>query len=100
VNCGVSTHMTARAETTDHKGRAVRVGTRVRVLNLSSAFLDSLPATERRLVSEMVGATFEVDEIDETGQAWVTKFWNKGKGHIDGHGVGLAPSEMEVADAC
>ena len=44
----------------------------------------------------MIGNVFEVEEIDEGGQAWVTMWWNSDDGEPDGHGIGLAPSEMEL----
>jgi len=83
-------------ETTDHLGQIVRVGTRVKVLALADDFLLSLPDDELEKVREMIGGVFEVDEVDKWGQAWVTKQWDVGDGDIDGHGVGLSPSEMEV----
>jgi hypothetical protein len=27
---------------------------------------------------------------------WVTMWWNSEDGEMDGHGIGLAPSEMEL----
>jgi len=47
----------------------------------------------------MVGNVFEVDEIDDQGLAWVTKWWDLGGGETDGHGIGLAASEMELVEA-
>jgi hypothetical protein len=83
-------------EAKDCAGRPVRVGSRVRVLALSSEFIESLPAEERAQVTEMVGQVLEVDEIDEFGRAWVTKFWDLGDGTYDGHGIALSPSETEL----
>ena len=88
----VSRRMDPLRETTDHLGQIVRVGTRVKVLALADDFLLSLPDDELEKVREMIGGVFEVDEVDEWGQAWVTKLWDVGDGDIDGHGVGLSPS--------
>lgn len=81
-------------ETKDHAGKTVRVGSRVRLLTLSDTLLDSLPDDARKEVLEMIGAEFEVEEVDQHGQAWVTKCWDRGNGEIDGHGIGLSSSEM------
>ena len=88
--------MSETLEAKDYVGRPVRVGSRVRVIALSSGFIDSLPADERALVSEMIGDVFEVDEIDKSGRAWVTKMWDRGDGTFDGHGIALSPSETEL----
>jgi hypothetical protein len=80
----------------DRAGRPVRVGSIVRVLALSAEFLASLPDGERARVSEMIGASFAVDEIDKWGLAWVTKSWEVGDGEYDAHGIALASSEMEL----
>jgi hypothetical protein len=37
-----------------------------------------------------------VEEIDEAGQAWVTMWLNSEVEEMDGHGIGLAPAEMEL----
>jgi hypothetical protein len=83
-------------ETRDHFGRVVRVGSRVRVLSLPEALFDSLDADESTPVREMIGAVFEVEEIDAHGQGWVTKWWNLDTPDPSGHGIGLSPSEMEL----
>ena len=44
----------------------------------------------------MIGKVFEVEEIDEVDQAWVTMWWNSDGEEIEGHGIGLAPSQMEL----
>ena len=84
-------------EIKDHLGRTVRVGSRVKVLAVSEELLNSLPDDERAHVREMIGALFDVEEIDSYGQAWVTKWWRHGPRHSTSHGVGLTPSEIEVA---
>jgi hypothetical protein len=86
-------------EAKDCAGRPVRLGSRVRVIALSPRFMDSLPADERVLVSEMIGEVFEVDDIDKFGRAWVTKMWDRGDGTFDGHGIALSPSETELVSS-
>ena len=62
---------------------------------MSSAFFD-VPGPGTGWLAKMIGSVFEVEEIDEVGQAWVTMWWNSDDGEIDAHGIGLAPSEMEL----
>jgi hypothetical protein len=58
--------------------------------------MESLDPEDHAQISEMIGEEFEVEEIDEGGQAWVTKWWDIGDGEKDAHGIGLAASEMEL----
>jgi hypothetical protein len=83
-------------ETKDCLGRTVRAGDRVKVLGFSEAFMKSLLPEDHARVSQMIGEVFAIEEIDDGGQAWVTKWWNLGGGDTDAHGIGLAPSEMEL----
>ena len=88
--------MDATREAKDHLGRTVRVGDRVRILGLSHDFLNSLSVDELEEIRQMIGGVFEVEEVDQWGQAWVTKWWDAGDGDLDAHGIGLSSSEMEV----
>jgi hypothetical protein len=83
-------------ETADRLGRPVRAGSRVRVLALSEAFLQSLSDEDLAGVREMIGSVYEVDEVDTHGQAWVTKWWRISNRHSVSHSIGLSASEMEV----
>ena len=83
-------------EVKDCFGRKVRTGDRIRIIGFSKKFMDTLPPEEHDQVSEMIGNVFDVEEIDEASQAWVTMWWNSVDGEIDAHGIGLAPSEMEL----
>ena len=48
----------------------------------------------------MVGEVFEVYELDEWGQAWVSKDWFRDDaGHGRGHSMGLDSHEMELVEA-
>ena len=84
----------------DKHGNVVGVGTRVRLIGLTGQWLEDLPPDEKPAVLSMVGEIFEVEEIDEYGQAWVRKSWFDGEGGIcNSHSIGLAAHEMEVVDA-
>jgi hypothetical protein len=86
-------------EAKDCFGRIVRIGDRVRIIGFSKQFMESLLPDDHDQIAEMIGKVFEVEEIDEAGQAWVTMWWDSDDGETDAHGIGLAPSEMElVAD--
>jgi len=81
--------------TKDGRGKEVRPGDLVRIVSLDTHYLASLPSDEREDVRSMVGECFEVEEIDEHGSAWVTKWWSRGDGQSECHSVGLSASEME-----
>ena len=84
----------------DKFGRPVSVGSRVRLLQLSQQFLQSLPPDEFEEVKSMIGEVFEVYEIDPYGCAWIEKGWNyPEEGKFMGHSLGLASHEMELVDA-
>ena len=83
-------------EAKDINGAPVRVGTRVRVLKISSSVLSQLPKSEADCARSMEGEVFEVYEIDEWGGAWVEKSWSSGDGTSSPHSLGLGPSQMEV----
>jgi hypothetical protein len=83
-------------ETRDISGAVVRVGTRVRVLKISSSVLSQLPQSEADCARSMEGEVFEVYEIDEWGGAWVEKWWRAADGTSSSHSLGLGPSQMEV----
>jgi hypothetical protein len=84
----------------DKRGNIVGVGTRVRLIVLTGQWLKDLPPDEKPAVLSMIGEIFEVEEIDEYGQAWVRKSWFDSQGGIcNSHSIGLAAHEMEVVDA-
>jgi hypothetical protein len=82
--------------TTDRSGRPITVGTRVRVLEIPESLVANLPVEERADVESMLGAVFEVYEIDDFGSAWVEKVWDESDGSCS-HAIGFAPHEMELA---
>src|SRR6266571_64723 len=86
----------AMSEPKDKFGRTVTVGSRVRVLDISSSFLDSLPKNEIEDVRSMIGEVFQVYEIDEYGSSWVEKVWHYPGGKSMSHSVALSQAEMEL----
>jgi len=83
----------------DRYGKTVRVGTRVRLVALSGAWIDELPADEKQDVLSMIGEVFEVEEIDEYGHPWIRKSWpNEEEGTCESHSIALEPEEMELVE--
>ena len=83
----------------DRNGRVVKVGSRVRIVQLSESMIKSLPENEIEDVRSMIGEVFEVTEIDEHGHPWVGKGWMSNSGEeYRGHSIALEPTEMEVVD--
>lgn len=83
-------------EVRDINGTAVRVGTWVRVLEISDSVLSQLSESEAEAARSMEGDVLEVQEIDEWGGAWVEKSWRAADGTIVSHALGLGPGQMEV----
>ena len=90
----------------DRHGRPVTLGTKVRVIALPSGLLDDLgddelldelPDDERVDLLSMLGNVFEVMAVDERGFAFIEKTWHEAPDTSIGHGLYLAPDEMEVA---
>ena len=83
----------------DKNGREVRVGSRVRLLELSGSWFDELPQDEIDDVRSMINGIFQVEEIDEHGVPWIRRSWlyeEEGKCHS--HSIGVASHEMELID--
>lgn len=83
-------------EAEDINGTPVYVGTRVRVLRISSAVLSQLSDADAEATRAMEGAVLEVNEIDEFGGAWVEDSWQAADGTVVTHSLGLGPGQMEV----
>jgi hypothetical protein len=81
----------------DRNGDSVDVGSRVRLLSLSGRWLEELPPDEKANVLSMIGEVFKIEEIDEYGCPWVSKWWhNEREGKGRSHSIALAPHEMEL----
>ena len=81
---------------TDRHGRTVKVGTRVRLLEVPTSLLADLPPDESRTLLFLIGREFEVCEIDERGTAWIEHWSSDPDGVQISHSLALAPVEMEV----
>ena len=81
----------------DKNNALVRIGSTVRLLELSAYFLEKLPEDERAEIEQMIGKEFSVDEIDEYGSVWVEQWWDgPEKGQGMSHSIGLLPNEFEL----
>ena len=81
----------------DRNGSTVSVGDRVRLLSLSGRWFDELPSEERDDVRSMVGAIFEIEEIDEYGHPWIRKSWpNEEAGTCRSHSIAVEPQEIAL----
>lgn len=88
-----------KRSTTDSRGREVRAGDVVRVLSIPAGAVGALGPEERDDVLSMAGESFEVEDIDDYGHAWVSKWWDRGEHRKEAHSLGLAPSDMVLVDA-
>ena len=81
----------------DRSGKTVQVGSRVRLVQVSRKWLDDLPIDKKRDVLSMVGEVFEVEEIDEYGRPWISKWWRaEGEENCRSHSIALEPFETEL----
>jgi len=80
----------------DKNGIEVTVDSHVKVLSLDPADFGHLEEKELSEVLSMIGETLQVYEIDEYGQAWVTKEWWLSENDVMSHSVGLSSNEMEI----
>ena len=80
----------------DKNGIEVTVDSYVKVLSLDQADFGHLEEKELSEVRSMIGETLQVYEVDEYGQAWVTKEWWLSENDVMSHSVGLSSNEMEV----
>ena len=93
---GSDAHVT---EVRDTNGVIVHVGTRVRVLKIRPSVIGRLSEADAERVRSMQDEIFEVEEIDEWGGAWVTKWWREGSDYKAlSHSLSLSHDEMEVVE--
>ncbi|MBB6522966.1 hypothetical protein [Pseudoteredinibacter isoporae] len=85
---------------TDRNGINIEVGFYVKVISLDPADFGHLEKTSLSEVMSMIGEVLEVYEVDEYGQAWVTKEWWLSGDEMIAHSVGLSSHEMEVQTGC
>lgn len=80
----------------DVNGVEVAIDSNVKVLSLNPADFGHLEEKELLEVMSMVGETLKVYEVDDYGQAWVTKEWWLSESDVMSHSVGLSSHEMAV----
>jgi hypothetical protein len=81
----------------DKNNWLVKVGSKVRLVKLSTDFLNQLPFEERSEIEQMIGNDFVIHEIDEYGLVWIEQWWDANKkGETMGHSLGLSPNEFEL----
>lgn len=68
----------------------------MRVLAVPTGVTDKLESEEVERLHSMVGDVLEVDEIDDHGCAWVTKWWGAETEFPEAHSLALSAHEMEV----
>ena len=66
------------------------------MLAIPAGVAEKLEPEEFQRVKSMVGEVFKVDDIDEHGCAWVTKWWKSGRDAQNAHCLALSAHEMEV----
>ena len=88
--------MTSPDFVTDIDGAQVHLGDTVKVLAIDASI--KLEKDEVEKVKSMVGEEFEVDEIDEQGCAWVTKWWHttESESESEAHGILLTSQQMKL----
>jgi vesicle coat complex subunit len=82
--------------TLDINGKAVNVGSVVRVLAVDESVLGDLDPQSRERVLSMVDLCLAVYEVDAYGRAWVEKWWFEGEAHSTSHSLALDPHQMEI----
>lgn len=83
-------------KTVDINSQPVRVGSKVKVLNISSETISSLLKEEVPFVKSMIKDILEIDEIDEFACAWVEKLWQIENGECITHSISLESNHMEL----
>ena len=85
------------SQSQDKTENIIFVCARVRLTDLSKAWIDTLPDHEKQRVLSMVGEIFTVEEIDKNGGAWISKSWPAGKeGHTYSHSLALKSHEIAL----
>jgi hypothetical protein len=90
--------MESEKATKDHTGNPIRVGDSIRLLTLELSMFAASTDEEKEDIGSMIGETFEIEEIDENGDAWITKWWERGDGELESHSLRIVPAEMERVD--
>ncbi len=81
--------------TKDNNGNIVRTGDFVRVIAFNFNDISKLDKDEQTKINSMLGGEFQIEEIDDHGSAWITKWWELQDGTKESHSLALSPKEME-----
>ena len=73
----------------------LQLESRVRLLKLSGQWLEELPLEEQGAVRSMIGEVFQVEDIDEHGHAWISKWWQDGE-ESRCHTIAVEADEVEL----
>ncbi len=84
--------------TKDRNGNIVKEGSNVKVVAIDPSVINKLNEKEKVNVNSMLGQVFEVEEIDNYGSAWVTKWWKSKESESFSHSLGLSSSEIELTN--
>ena len=82
----------------DKNGKTVQEGDMVKVLHIDPSIIDNLPEEEREAVSSMLNEVLRVYEVDDSGQIWVEKEWERNPGMYESHSLGLSSAEVELSE--
>ena len=80
----------------DKHGIAVEVGDLVRVLEIDSGFLSTLPDDERLLHEAMLNQEYEIDEIVEESTKASVSFWKETPEGLYHSGLYMLSHEFEL----
>lgn len=80
----------------DINGINVKVGSHVKILSLNPDDFSHLEQKGLEEVMSMIGEILKVYEVDQYGQAWVTKEWWYAEDDMMSHSIGLSSNEFEV----
>lgn len=83
----------------DRNGNTVDINCLVKVLSLDTGDFTYLGEKELSEIMSIIGETLEVYEIDEYGQAWITKEWWLSDNDVISHSIGLSSHEFEVVSS-
>ncbi len=86
--------MSEFSSTIDRQGKAITLGDRVRILDVSPD--PEMDEDDLDMFNDMIGSTCEVERIDADGATWVVVWWNGFEGPLL-TSVGLTPRQMEKA---
>ena len=91
--------MNQKTSTKDRNGKTVLEGDKVQVMCIGEDVMSRLADKQEIAdVKSMIYGVFEVEEIDEHGSAWVTKWFDIDNDNKHSHSIGLAPNELELAN--